>query len=68
MTKSNGIQLLILPGRNGEPPMVRHDGASVTDDTDAAMVARAMLQSAAYMFAQGQPVSFGPEIPNEVLR
>jgi hypothetical protein len=68
MTNSNGIQLLILPGRDGEPPMVRHDGASVTDDTDAAMVARAMLQSAAYMFAQGQPVAFGPEIPSEVLR
>lgn len=65
---TQAIHLFILPGRDGEPPMVRHDGASVTDDTDAAMVARAMLQSAAYMFAQGQPVAFGPEIPNEVLR
>lgn len=43
-------------------------GNTLAGNTDAAMVARAMLQSAAYLFAQGQPVQFGPEIPREVLR
>ncbi len=68
MTNTSAIHLTILPGSNGEPPMVRIDGAPVTSDTDAAMVARTMLQSAAYLFAQGQPVQFGPEVPREVLR
>ena len=68
MTNTSAIHLTILPGSNGEPPMVRIDGAPVTSDTDAAMVARTMLQSAAYLFAQGQPGQFGPEVPREVLR
>lgn len=65
---TQAIHLFILPGRDGEPPMVRHDGAPVTADTDTAMVARAMLQAAAYLFAQGQAVRFGDEVPLEVLR
>jgi hypothetical protein len=35
---------------------------------DAALVARVMLQSAAYLFAQGQPVRFGKEVPLECLK
>lgn len=72
------ITLDILPGREGQPPMVRastpngfDDGATqdaITAKTDVAMVAAAMLQAAAYMFAKGQPVAFGPEIPREVLK
>lgn len=42
--------------------------SELTANTDTAMVARAMLQAAAYLFAQGQPVQFGAEIPREVLR
>lgn len=63
-----GITLDILPGHDGEPPMVRHSGAPVDGDTDAALVARVMLQAAAYLFAQGQPVQFGPEIPKGALK
>lgn len=62
------INITVIPPRPGEPVMVRMDGGSVTDNTDEAAVVRAMLQSAAYMFTQGQPVKFGPEIPLEVLR
>ena len=61
------ITLTIINGRPGQPPMVRADG-DLTANTDAAMVARAMLASAAYLFAQGQPVAFGPEVPLEVLK
>ncbi len=43
-------------------------GDKLSANTDPAMVARAMLQAAAYLFAQGQPVQFGREIPLEVLR
>jgi hypothetical protein len=62
------INITILPGRAGEPPMVRLDGAPVTTNTDEALVARAMLQASAYLFAQGQAVQFGHEVPREVLR
>lgn len=77
------ITIDIIPGEAGKPPTVRAsaskwedwgevvaaDSASILmDNTDEAMVARAMLQSAAYLFAQGQPVEFGPEIPREVLK
>ncbi len=72
------ITLDIVPGLAGEPPTVRasaHTGGmahvasnAITGDTDTAMVARAMLGSAAYLFAQGQAVKFGPEVPLEVLK
>lgn len=65
------IIITIFPGRDGDQPMVRVDVAensSVTDFTNTALVARAMLNSAAYLFAQGQAVQFGPEVPLEVLR
>ena len=61
------ITLTIVPGAAGEPPMVRADG-NIQADSDAALVARCMLSSAAYLFTQGQPVKFGPEVPLEVLR
>jgi hypothetical protein len=72
------ITIDIVPGLSGEPPMVRasaHTGGmahmagnTIMGDSNTAMVARAMLQSAAYLFAQGQPVKFGPEVPLEVLK
>lgn len=74
------ITIDIVPGLAGEPPMVRasthssvvdsHDTTrnAITGDSDTAMVARTMLGSAAYLFAQGQPVKFGPEVPLEVLK
>ena len=75
------ITIDIIPGRDGQPPMVRASastdgslspqrmvGNAINADTDEAMVARTMLSSAAYLFAKGQPVDFGPEIPREVLR
>jgi hypothetical protein len=64
------ITLEICPQRPGQPPLVRcTPGAeALRADTDAALVARAMLQAAAYLFAQGQPVAFGPEIPLEALK
>jgi hypothetical protein len=61
------ITLTIINGQPGQPPMVRADG-ELTGNTDAAMVARAMLASAAYLFAQGQPVAFGQEVPRELLK
>lgn len=72
------ITLDILPGKAGEPPTVRasactdgHNsmaGNAIMGDSDTALVARAMLSSAAYLFAQGQPVAFGPEVPKEALK
>jgi len=72
------ITIDILPGCNGKPPTIRAsaiDGtaaqlvrAALNSNTDEAMVARTMLSSAAFLFAKGQPVEFGPEIPREVLR
>lgn len=76
------IYLHIAPSQHGEPTKVTAialkcklpaDGDSsiseaIIADTDTGLVARAMLQSAAYLFAQGQPVSFGQEIPIEVLK
>jgi hypothetical protein len=75
------ITIDIIPGIDGQPPMIRAsastDGSlspqnmvakAITGDSDEAMVARTMLSSAAYLFAKGQPVEFGPEIPREVLR
>lgn len=62
------INITIVPGTSGEPPMVRLDGAPVTANTDEALVARAMLQASAYLFAQGQAVQFGHEVPREVLQ
>lgn len=68
MSNSQAIHLSILPSNADAAPVVRHDGAPVTGDTDVALVARVMLQAAAYLYAQGQPVQFGPEVPREVLR
>ena len=68
------ISLHICPGNTGAPPVVRAEvlGHSKTGEimgaSDTAMVARAMLQSAAYLFAQGQPVQFGAEVPVEALK
>lgn len=64
------ITLEVCPQAAGQPPLVRcTPGAEALQaDTDAALVARAMLQSAAYLFAQGQPVQFGPEIPKGCLK
>ena len=67
------ITLDIVPGQAGNPPTVHASApfgadAAITANTDAALVARTMLQAAAYLFAQGQPVAFGPEIPREVLK
>lgn len=77
------ITIDIVPGLAGMPPTVRASASkwenfgevpasspdgSLTANTDTAMVARAMLQAAAYLFAQGQPVQFGAEIPREVLK
>jgi hypothetical protein len=72
------ITIDIIPGRDGQPPMIRASSTSgpaaqfvvdaLNSNTDEAMVARTMLSSAAYLFAKGQPVEFGPEIPREVLR
>lgn len=68
MGNTQAITLTILPGSPGVAPMVRHDGASVLSDSDAALVARVMLKSAAYLFTQGQAVQFGREVPHEALR
>ena len=74
MSTGQRIAIDILPGRAGEPPTVRVSAeknmelTALTDNSDTAMVGRAMLQSAASLFAQGQPVQFGPEVPREVLR
>lgn len=74
MSTGQRIAIDILPGRPGEPPTVRvsteknMELTALTDNSDTAMVGRAMLQSAAYLFAQGQPVQFGPEVPLEALR
>ena len=74
------FHLLITPGAPGRAPTVlgravAEGGATIAfsdaiDDpaSDAAMVARVMLQSGAYLFAQGQPVEFGAEIPRDVLK
>lgn len=73
------ITLCIVPGQPGQPPMVRvsatdTDGhghlvrSALNSGGETAMVALAMLGSAAYLFAQGQPVKFGPEVPLEVLK
>lgn len=77
-TNAPMITIDIVPGLAGEPPMIRasaHTGGlanvasnAITGDSDTALVARAMLGSAAYLFAQGQPVKFGPEVPLEVLK
>lgn len=68
MTDTKAITLTILPGSPGVAPIVRHDGAPLMGDGDAALVARVMLKSAAYLFAQGQVVQFGSEVPHEALR
>jgi hypothetical protein len=64
------ITLEICHQGDGEPPQVRtsSSGAELLANTDEALVARVMLQSAAYLFAQGQRVSFGREIPLELLK
>jgi hypothetical protein len=75
------ITIDIIPGRDGQPVMIRASastdgslspqdavGKEIQSQSDVALYARAMLSSAAYMFAQGQPPQFGPEIPREVLR
>jgi hypothetical protein len=78
-TSNPTIELLVIPGNCGDAPMVRacinpHStqpdavAEALKADTDAAMVARAMLTTAAYLFAQGQPVTFGDEIPREILK
>jgi hypothetical protein len=36
--------------------------------SDEALVARTMLQAAAYLFAQGQPVEFGAEVSRDLLK
>lgn len=56
-----------------KPPIVRMDteGADINPAgavSDEALVARAMLQAAAYLFTQGQPVEFGPEVPRDLLK
>jgi hypothetical protein len=78
MTTQPLITIDICPGAAGQPPMVRLSaqtdnhpnmvGGVIKGGSDTAMVARAMLTSAAYLFAQGQPVKFGPEVPLEVLK
>jgi hypothetical protein len=68
------ISLHICPGASGAPPVVRAEvlghakTIEIMGGSDTAMVARAMLQSAAYLFAQGQPVQFGAEVPVEALK
>jgi hypothetical protein len=68
------IVITIFDGSKlNEPPLIRMDSThSITDpaaqEQDAALVARTMLQSAAYLFTQGQPVQFGAEVPREVLK
>jgi hypothetical protein len=67
-------RLQVCPEATGAPPVVPAEvlGHSKTSEimggSDTAMVARAMLQSAAYLFAQGQPVQFGAEVPVEALK
>lgn len=78
MTTTPMITIDIVPGMAGEPPTVRasayrdgHESVAsnaIMGDSDTAMVARAMLSSAAYLFAQGQPVKFGPEVPVVALK
>jgi len=68
------ISLHIFPGAADQPPIVRaevhaqRDADEIMGPADTAMVARAMLQSAAYLFAQGQPVQFGSEVPVDALK
>jgi hypothetical protein len=68
------ISLHICPGATGAPPVVHAEvlghakTIEIMGGSDTAMVARAMLQSAAYLFAQGQPVQFGAEVPVEALK
>ena len=78
-TSNPTIELVVIPGNCGDAPMVRACISPHSDrpdavaealkaDTDAAMVARAMLRAAVYQGAQGQPVTFGDEIPREILK
>lgn len=76
----SAFHIFIVPGLDGGPPQVHartwstenHPEVEFTTaihgNTDTAMVARAMLQAAAYLFAQGQPVRFADNIPREVLK
>jgi len=67
---SKNIILYICHQGSGKPPQVRtiSSGAKLLANTDEALVARAMLQAAAYLFAQGQTVEFGSEIPRDLLK
>ncbi|MBQ0917227.1 hypothetical protein KBW71_02120 [Hydrogenophaga aromaticivorans] len=57
-----------------QPPLIRMDTegnaieAQAPQRPEEALVARVMLQAAAYLFAHGQAVEFGEEVPREVLR
>jgi len=64
------ITLEIFHQGDSEPVQVRtsSSGAELLANTDKALVARVMLQSAACLFAQSQRVSFGREIPLELLK
>jgi hypothetical protein len=68
--QSHTITLKICRQGDGKPPQVRtrSSAAKLLANTDEALVARAMLQSAAYLFAQGQPVEFSSEIPRDLLK
>ena len=63
------ITIFINDGPGGQPPIVRATGVEhLAGNSDAAYVAKVMLKSAAYLFAQSQPVRFGDEIPVEHLK
>jgi hypothetical protein len=55
------------------PPIVRMDTEGEDINlagavSDEALVAHTMLQAAAYLFAQGQPVEFGAEVSRDLLK
>jgi hypothetical protein len=64
------ITLDIVPGAGHWPPVVRcpKGAEELTGNTDEAMVARTALTAMAYLFAEGQPVEFGAEIPRDLLK
>ena len=65
------IHITIDDSTPGAAPLVRVpvgvEHLHPSGDSDAALVARVLLVSASYVFAQGQPVRFGPEVPPDCL-
>jgi hypothetical protein len=63
------ITLTITQAPRGPVTVSAPAGAADLDGpTDIALIARCMLQSAAYQYAAGMPTKFSDEIPADVLK